>query len=486
MLCKPWKTLLLIALLAAAIAACTPEGQTGTPIAAPSSTPTELPTSAPSATLTKIPTPATTALPESEGPTLLLQTDFHTYQIIDFGLGTTYDFHPPEADQEYTLAPYISPDRTQMIFIHEGEAVQIIDLATGNIRASFDIDTGSFEPANAVEAIQKSLPDLSYSTDMVENAVRTAYQTSLQSISWYQDSDHLLTVQPGSETSTHLRIIDLLTGEASQLENEPGFVQSSWRSPGGDFLLIKKSLIFDANVWEDDRYFLLDLKSNEAQPITLPEDVDNPSVSWFDRDHLRIVHKTGIAGSTGFSILNIHSMEPTLLIDGPFTKTWNIGDGMTVFSTDDQSEKTEIERISLQGESLGSQTLPGICMRGFLVGEKLLVNCEDESLLLEKDLSYQTFGEPVSMLNSSAIGFIIVDREKSIFLYDPSLANRQPLELTGEPLEFIWLPDSSGFLYRTYGMVYYYDLLTRSSQLLLESDLFTDYRNLNATWINLE
>ena len=136
MQCKPWKTLLLIALLAAVIGACTPGGQTGTPIAAPSSTPTELPTSAPSATPTTIPTPAYTALPESEGPTFLLQTDFHTYQIIDFGLGMTYDFHPPEADREYTLAPYISPDRTQMIFIHEGEAVQIINLATGK-RQSF-------------------------------------------------------------------------------------------------------------------------------------------------------------------------------------------------------------------------------------------------------------------------------------------------------------------------------------------------------------
>ena len=86
-----------------------------------------------------------------------------------------------------------------------------------------------------MEAIQESLPDLSYSTDMVENAVRTAYQTSLQSISWYQDSDHLLTVQPGSETSTHLTIINLLTGEASQLEDEPGFVQKQLAQPGRRF-----------------------------------------------------------------------------------------------------------------------------------------------------------------------------------------------------------------------------------------------------------
>ena len=483
---QSWKILLFIALLAVVIAGCTPESQPGTPTAAPTATPTEFPTPAPTATRTLVPTPAYTALPESGGPTLLLQTDFHTYQIIDFGLGITYDFFPPKEDREYTLAPNISPDRTQLILIDEKEGFQIVDLATGGIRVSYDIDTESFQPESAVQIIQEALPDLSYSKDMLENAVRTAYLASLQSIRWFRDSDHLLTVQPGSETSTCLTLIDLQTGETTPLENETGFVQSIWVSPGGDFLLLKKSLIFEANVWEDDQYYLVNMANNDLQSIPLPEDADNPSLGWFDQDHIQIIHKTGIAGSAGFSLLDIQTMESTLLVDSLFTTVWKLGDSIAVFSKNDSAESTDINLISLQGESLTAQSLPGVCARSFLVGQKLLVNCEEESFLLDEDLSQQPFGDPISFLKPSPLGVIIVTRENATFLYDTSLENRQPLELTGEALEFLWLPDSSGFLYRTSGMVYYYDLLTRSSQFLLDSDLFTDYRNLNAAWINLE
>ncbi len=486
MISQSWKILLLISLLAGVIAGCTPETQTVTPTIALSATPTESPAPASTATPTLMPTPAYTALPESQGPTLLLQTDFHTYQIIDFGLGITYDFSPPKEALEYNLAANISPDRTQMIFINEPEGIQIVDLATGSIRASYDIDMDYFHPESAVRIIQETLPDLGYSTDMLDNAISTAYLTSLQWMSWYPDSDHLLSVQPGSETSTRLTHINLQTGETSTLENESGFVQNVWVSPGGDVLLVKKSLVFDANVWEDDQYYLVDMATNGVNPLPLPEDVDNPSLGWFSQDYIQIIHKTDIAGSTGFSILNIQSMESTLLVDSQFTNVWKLGDAIAVFSKDDSTESTEIDLVSLQGESLNSQTLPSICVRSFLVGEKLLVNCEEESLLLDKDLSQQPFGDLISMLRSSPIGVIILTRENETFLYDTSLENRQPLELTGEPLEFLWLPDSTGFLYRTYGRVYYYNLLTRSSQFLLDSDLFSDYRNLNAAWINLE
>ena len=483
---KSRQTLWIIFLMAVVIIGCAPESQATTPTAAQSATPTKSPTPAPTATPTLIPTPAYTALPESQGPTLLLQTNFHTYQIIDFGLGIAYDFSPPKENREYNLAANISPDRTQMIFINEPEGFQIVNLATGSIRASYDIDMDSFHPESAVRIIQETLPDLGYSTDMLENAARGAYLTSLQWISWYPDSDHLLFVQPGSEISTCLTHINLQTGETSTLENESGFVQNVWVSPGGELLLVKKSLVFDANVWEDDRYYLVDMAANDARSISLPEDVDNPSLAWFDQDHIQIIHKTGIAGSTGFSILNIQSLESTLLVHSLFTNVWKLGNAIAVFSKDDSSESTEIDLISLQGESLASQSLPGICVRSLLVGEKLLVNCEDESLLMDKNLAQQTFGDPISIIKSSPIGVIILTRENETFLYDASLENRQPLELTGEPLEFLWLPDSTGFLYRTYGMVYYYNLLTRSSQFLLESDFLTDYRNLNATWINLD
>jgi hypothetical protein len=258
-----------------------------------------------------------------------------------------------------------------------------------------------------------------------------------------------------------------------------------WVNPDGESLLLKKSLIFDANVWEDDAYYWVDLVTHEARPLPLPEDVDNPSVGWFDQNHIQIVHQTGIAGSMGFSLLDIESMKSTLLVDRLFTGIRKLGDAIVVLTKDDASASTEFDLISLQGESLAAQSLPGVCTRSFSISQKLLVNCEEESVLLDKDLAQSPFGAPISQIVSAPIGAIVLTREKEAFLYDPSFENRQPLELAGEPLEFLWRPDSSGFLYRTYGMIYYYNLLTRSSQFLLGSDLFTDYRNLNAAWINL-
>jgi hypothetical protein len=139
----------------------------------------------------------------------------------------------------------------------------------------------------------------------------------------------------------------------------------------------------------------------------------------------------------------------------------------------------------MQGEAITTQALPGDCTRSFIVGDQVLVNCEAESLLLDETLSPQSFGDPISLLRLSSMGIVIVTRSNEAFLYDPTLNNFQSLALAGEPLEILWLPDASGFLYRTYGTVYHYNLLTQRSQILLESDLFTDYRNLNAAWIIL-
>jgi len=68
-------------------------------------------------------------------------------------------------------------------------------------------------------------------------------------------------------------------------------------------------------------------------------------------------------------------------------------------------------------------------------------------------------------------------------LVDSALKDRQELNLAGDPLEILWLPDSSGFLYRTARHLYHYDLATAVNHQLLMSDFFGDYRNLNAVWI---
>lgn len=485
MMNKFCRKLMMIVLLILVITGCTTTTQTAAPVPSVTIEPTESPTPSPTATSSPTPTPAYTALPASEGPTLLLQTDFDRYQIIDFGLGITYDFFPPNEGIEYNMASNISPDRNQMLFINDTEGIRVTDLATGIVRANFSFSIDGFQPELAVDAIQATLPDVAYTDDMLVNAVNSAYLESLQYVTWFQDSDHLLMVEPGSETSTNLALIDLNTGESTSLESKPGFVQGVKISPNKDYILVKKSYIFEANVWEDDQYHLIDLSENTVISLSLPHNVDNPSLNWFDQDHLQLVHKTDIAGSEGFSILNIHTMDSTYVIPGIFTKVWKLDDGVAAFTIGTQEEEPLLELFSLQGERIAYQTLPAGCDRTFTVGEQILVNCTDESLLLDEDLSQETFGEPIARLKSTPLGIIIITRSSEFFLYDSSLTNYQSLELVGEPIEILWLPDSSGFLYRTTGSVYLYDFLSRSSTLLLESDLFSDYRNLNAVWINI-
>jgi hypothetical protein len=81
---------------------------------------------------------------------------------------------------------------------------------------------------------------------------------------------------------------------------------------------------------------------------------------------------------------------------------------------------------------------------------------------------------------------VIVTREGKSFLLNAALDEWQSLPLTGSPLEIRWMPDSSGFLYRTLGELHYFNLKTEQSRLLYTSDLFGDYTNLNAVWINVE
>lgn len=482
---KFWLMVLVISSLLAIASACKPAPQTEPVQVTASPSPTNPPIQTPSGTPTLMPTPAYTPLPKSEGPTLLLQTDFHTYQIIDFGLGIIYDFHPPVDGQDYALGTGISPNQKQMIFITDAKEIQIVDLETGNIRAAFTLNADALQPEDAVNVIHEALPDLAYSEEMLINAIENAYLESIQNVNWFQDEDHLLSVLPVSGISACLTLIDLQSGQANPLENEPGFVQFADASPDGDFILLKKSLIFDANVWEDDRYYLVDLENNAVNPISLPDDVDNPYLSWMDQDNIRVMHKNQVSGSEGFSIIDSRTLESTLLIEGPYNIVWKYGENLAVFTREIQEDQSLIQIMNLEGEILNAQTLPGSCFRTNVVGGNILVNCDAESLILDQDLTVLPFGNPYGPFRSSQTGIVIVDRNHAAFLYDQSLQNRQPLTLAGDPLEFLWLPDGSGFLYRTLGMLYQYDLITNSSHLLLESELFKDYTNLNAAWINL-
>jgi hypothetical protein len=76
-----------------------------------------------------------------------------------------------------------------------------------------------------------------------------------------------------------------------------------------------------------------------------------------------------------------------------------------------------------------------------------------------------------------------VFRTGEIKLLDANLRRENSITLAEPPLEIRWMPDSSGFLYRGRGKIYWYDLSTQSSNLLIESDLFNDYTNINGVWL---
>jgi hypothetical protein len=121
------------------------------------------------------------------------------------------------------------------------------------------------------------------------------------------------------------------------------------------------------------------------------------------------------------------------------------------------------------------------------VQEKMILNCETESLLMDSDLETAPFSGPIFLLSGAPDGntWIRVERSGQTTRLDSDLSNPQPIALEGAALEVRWLPDSTSFLYRTLGQLFLYDLAEEGSTLILESDLLGDYANINAVWIDI-
>jgi hypothetical protein len=133
--------------------------------------------------------------------------------------------------------------------------------------------------------------------------------------------------------------------------------------------------------------------------------------------------------------------------------------------------------------------IDAVCFVHTQIATRIVLNCEQESLLLEADFELHPFGEPVVLLSGSPNGqrFLRVNKEGQVYHSDQSLLEWQQMnELSGTPLEIRWLPDSTGFLYRTQGQLHHFEFSTNQSRLLLESDLFSDYANINAIWVEFE
>jgi hypothetical protein len=273
----------------------------------------------------------------------------------------------------------------------------------------------------------------------------------------------------------------------TSLENLPAFVHDYWVSPDGNFILLKKGFIFEPNIWQDDRYYIIDLEKQTTELIPLPENSDNPTLSWFSDAAIGITHQINFFGGADFSLVDLQTMEANRVVEGPFTGIYPFAAHLLVLRSDPQAKTTSISLQTLGNESLSEKTLNGLCyMKRRIDDQRLLMNCETESILIEGEtLSDTPFNAPVSLFSQSpdrSHVIITYDGDQTI-LYNSNLENPQQLQLEESPMQILWLPDSSGFLYRASNHLYYYQLASQTHQILYSSEFFRDYRNLNAIWI---
>jgi len=440
---------------------------------------------------TAVSTPSKTTTPTlSNGPLLLIQINYEEYHIIDIFQQTIYPFDPPGEGKRYDLAENLSPNRKKIFFSLNDENIVIVDFdrKQEHLRDELNLNASLFQPEKAAEEALEIMPELDISYGDVLSSVTQAFSQSKTNLQWCESDRYLLFVLENSETSTNLHLKDLQTGTQIQLEEQPALVQDYWISPGGDDILLKKGFMFEVDVWQDDSYYLIDIDAQDAEPITLPPGSDHPSLSWLGTQYIGITHQTLPLGGVDFTVVNALTLESTQIIQGTFSQINLFDEKLLVLSQDQEMKTSYIELMDFTGQILKSHRLDDVCVVHATVNGKILLNCEMESLLLDESLQPQSFGDPIFLLSPAPDrqSSILVTRHGKSYLLDADLTDRQSLALNGSLLEILWLPDSSGFLYRIQGKLYYYDLQSKRSLLLVNSDLFGDYTNMNAVWINID
>jgi len=198
------RTMMACLLICLFITSCTAHESEHTPVTSGSPTPV------PQLVETNIPTqdasPTLTEPLASDGPFLLLQTDFDVYQVIDFDLETITLIDLPDSNEQYRLAGNLSPTGTQILLLVSEDEVQVMNLSTGGIRKTFthsDFNLSQFQSDQAARAAWEGSPESTNSADDMLSAVQSAYPESILNIQWYQDDDHVLWVnlEPGRMTN---------------------------------------------------------------------------------------------------------------------------------------------------------------------------------------------------------------------------------------------------------------------------------------------
>ena len=440
------------------------------------------------------PTPITfitPALPLSalEGPLLLIQTGFYEYEYLSPKTQMSVPVELPITDPQFRLSANLSPSGDLMFFPQEENIGLIVDLRTGEVVHTYDFGSPAlFNPEQAVIEVQPLVTELGLTEAALLDAVTQAHQSSIELKRWHRDDRYHLSVQDAGETSTALFLDDHHTGIRFQLEDEPGLVENFTVGPDGETILLKKGLVFTPGAYRDDQYYLIHIKDHTTQAVQLPEDVQNPSVTWFSENTISVIHHTFMIGGSDFSLIDTQTMETTQIIAGEFSNLRRVGSHLFVIQQDNQTGNTTFELLTLEGELLASQMIESRCFYQYAVLNHIIVQCDLESFIMDQNLNIEPFFDSILTLNPAPDGsmYVMINRSDLSYLLDADLNIKYELSLKETPVEIRWLPDSSGFLYRTHGRLFYYDTISQTGHFLLESDLFSDYMNINAVWINLD
>jgi len=446
----------------------------------------DIPSIEASSTKTAIRTP----IPKSTDPYLLIQTGFDTYKILDVKNNQNQPFVLPVGNQQYDLKKNLSPSGSLMLFPINDQEVVVLSLITGKVVKTFGLQGVSkmFSSELAAEAAENAFPDLNFTEEDLETAVTNTFTASILNYKWFKNDRYLLITKIGNETNTHLYLYDLQSGTSDILESAGGLVEDYWVSPDGEMILLKKGLITDPFHWEDDRYYLLDLGDRSITAIHLPAEADMPSIFWFSTVSIGIIHQPEYVGGNNFSLLDITTMESRLVVPDNFIGLYSIKQKLLTLHQDKQKSTTLLKLRELTGEIVQSKDVKGTCYVNAIVKEQgCLLSCETKSYLIEfEPFSIAPFVEPIQIFSLSPDGnkIIVINRQYQASSCEPGLEECYKLALDAETLEILWLPDSSGFLYRASSKLFHYDFVSNTKNILLSSDLFSDYRNLNAVWVN--
>ena len=441
-------------------------------------------------TITEAVRPSSSTAETISGPTLLIQTDYHTFQYLEINTRSFYPFPLPEQGIGGNLSPHISPSGHYLRTNFQDGAFGLIDLSTGQTNAVHHLPDSPvyFDPHLAAQEALAYFTEEPNTILPLADAVLAAYSESIQTVQWYQSDRFWLFVLGKENTSTNLHLFDLKKGEARQLETLPGLVKGFWVGPSGEDVLIKKSFVFEPGIWQDDRYYTLNLISQETKPVTLPNDSQNPTVFWLTHELIGIIHQSQTVGGIGFSVVNILTGEQQALIQDAFTTIRYFDDRLLIIQHHHEEQTTQITLMSFTIDDHLTRTMEGFCFFFRFHNNLIILNCEDEGILLDNDLHLRVLTDPIFILAQAPDHKInvLVTRTGQTYLSDPTITSKTPILSGTHPLEIRWLPDSSGFLYRADGQLWLYDLQNKESHFLLTSPLFDDYTNINAVWVKSE